>query len=158
MKLKCHGGTERAAEGFTLIELLVVIAIVAILAAIALPSYSDYITRSKLTEAQNGLQDFRVHMEQFFQDSRNYGAGAACGLDPAATEAGAYFDFTCTRTAAAPPAPETYTATATGKASTPVAGFTFTINSANARATTNVPAGWTANASCWIVRKGGSCS
>lgn len=38
-------------QGFTLIELMIVVAIVAILAAIALPAYQDYLKRSKVSEA-----------------------------------------------------------------------------------------------------------
>lgn len=38
-------------KGFTLIELMIVVAIVAILAAIALPAYQDYVARSQVSEA-----------------------------------------------------------------------------------------------------------
>ena len=62
----------RPMRGFTLIEVLITVAIVAILAAVALPSYTDYVTRSKLVEATSSLTDMRVRLDQYFLDSRQY--------------------------------------------------------------------------------------
>ena len=47
----------RYASGFTLIELMITVVIIAVLSAIALPSYTDYVTRSKLAEAYAHLSD-----------------------------------------------------------------------------------------------------
>jgi type IV pilus assembly protein PilE len=137
----------RKQTGFTMIEIMIVIGIVAILAAIALPQYGIYITRSSLVEAHAGLGGYRVLMEQYYQDNRNYGVGA-CGVAQVA-----YKNFTQTCVTDG----QTYTATATGNSGTRAAGFVFTINQANARATTAVPAEWTASANCFVTKKNGDC-
>ena len=62
--------------GFTLLEVLTVCVIVGILAAIALPSYSDYVRRGQIQEGTTALSDAAVKMEQYFQDNKTYAAWA----------------------------------------------------------------------------------
>ncbi|MCC7546498.1 MAG: prepilin-type N-terminal cleavage/methylation domain-containing protein [Burkholderiales bacterium] len=138
-------------RGFTLIELMVTVVIISILAAIAIPSYRDYVIRGALPEAFSILAGHRVKMEQFFQDNRTYADACDEGTvatTPAATER---FTFACESDAT------TYTITASGNDGSPALGFAFTIDEANNRATTGVPDGWTDSDDCWVVRKDGSC-
>ena len=58
--------------GFTLVELLITVAIVGILAGVAYPSYTDYVTRSNRSEAQRELMRFANLQEQVFVDTRAY--------------------------------------------------------------------------------------
>ena len=140
----------KKASGFTLIEILIVVAIVGILAAIAVPMYTEHITRSQLVEAHTGLSDLRVRMEQFYQDNRTYDGAALDNCGAGVPGVAKNFTFNCRSLG------QTYTATATGSAGRMV-GFGFTINEQNVRATTATPANWGgAQANCWISRKG-SC-
>ena len=138
-------------RGFTLIELMIVVAIIAILASIAIPSYRDYVTRGKLTEAHSTLAGMSVRMEQFFQDNRTY-IGSCVANTVAPLPTGRYFTYGCADLLVG-----TYTITATGVAAEGVGSFIYTINQANLRRTTSVPTGWTDNANCWITQKGGKC-
>jgi type IV pilus assembly protein PilE len=136
------------ATGFTLIELMVVVAIIGILASIALPSYRNYVTRGKIPDATSNLAAKRVQMEQFFQDNHTYAAAPACVSD---TTSSKYFTFDCSVAGTA----TVFTLRAVGTGT--MAGFTYTVDQSNNKATTAVPSGWTANASCWVTNKGGVC-
>ena len=138
-------------EGFTLIEVMIVVAIVAVLAAIALPNYADYVKRGKIIEATSALSDLRTRYEQFYLDNRTY-AGGCLVIKPIVNTVRA-FDIDCGGESAT-----TYTGTATGKAAEGMSGFSYTINQANAKASTITASGWSGNGNCWAIRKDGSCS
>ena len=142
-------------RGFTIIELLIVMVILGILVAIALPAYNDYTQRAKITEAFTALSDFRVRMEQFYQDNRRYdGAGLnGCGVSAPNSK---YFTFLCAPGLAPS---QTYTITATGIANQGLTNFVYTLNETNVQATTSLGTGWSGapNAACWVRRKDGSC-
>lgn len=137
--------------GFTLIELMVTVVIVAILAAIAIPAYTDYVTRSKIPEATNTLASMRIQLEQFYQDNRNYGADdVSCGVP---NPASGNFSYACTGTL------QSYKIIATGVASNGMTGFSYSIDQAGVRKTESLPSGWTLPSpnNCWAVKKGGQC-
>lgn len=147
-------------HGFTLIELMITIAILAILAAIAVPSYTDYVTRGKIVEATSTLAGLRVKMEQYYQDNRNYGSTAtACGVATPASPEVKYFTFSCNWGAGG--TNQFFTITAAG-ADASMEGFSYTINEANVKTSTmSAPAttrGWATPASnCWVTRKPSQC-
>jgi len=141
----------KRANGFTLVELLIVVAIIGIIAAIAVPQYADYVTRSKLAEATATLSEQRVKLEQYFQDNRTY-VGACAPGTVAPLPTGRYFTYTRPTLTAT-----TFSMVATGIAGQGTGSFIFTLDQANARATTGVATGWTTNANCWITNKAGGC-
>jgi type IV pilus assembly protein PilE len=145
------------ARGFTLIEVMIVVIIVGILAAIALPSYFQYIQRSKIIEATTGLSNFRTKMEQYFLDYRVYKDDGHDGCTQFLTNIQAQvkaFTITCGDETAS-----TYTLTATGNASEGMTSFAYTVNQSGAKTTSGLPSGWTTPSpnECWATRKDGTC-
>ena len=103
------------ARGFTLIEVMITVAIVAILAAVALPSYREHVRKSRRAEAQAYLMALASRQQQFLLDTRGYAPSAATiGLLAPANVAAAY-DVVVVAVAGPPP---TFRLTATPKAST----------------------------------------
>ena len=97
-------------RGFTLIELMIVVAIVAILAAIAYPSYQDSVRKSRRADARAVMVEAAQFMERFYTENFRYDqdrGGAAVALppnltvSPSGSAAGTqYYNITLTNLAA----------------------------------------------------------
>ena len=148
--MKFPGLSKHRCYGFTLIELMIVVAIVGILAAVALPAYTDYVVRGRIPDATSNLAAKRVQMEQFFQDNLTYAGAPACGDD---TTSSPYFTFNCSVAGTS----SAFTLQAVGKG--PMAGFTYTVDQSNNKATPSAPSGWASHNpdTCWVTTKGGAC-
>ena len=138
MTLLSSRSRKRQPRGFTLIEVMIVVAIIGIPAAIAYPSYRDYVIRGALVDATNGLSTARADMERHFQDNRTY--ASVGGFIRRACAPVASPSATSRSPAASPPPPPGYTLSA-GNPGTNVAGFTFTVDQIDQR-TTVAPTGW----------------
>lgn len=67
----------RTAQGFTLIEVMIAVAIVAILAAIAVPSYRTYIERANRSVAKTALSEVVSRQSSHYTDRKRYATGLA---------------------------------------------------------------------------------
>ena len=146
--------TLQRSHGFTLVELMVVVAIVGILAAVGYPSYTDYLIRGALSDANSGLATVRAQMERYYQDNRTYASSGTFTTPCAVAEAQRKFGnfvVACSGT----PTATSYTLSATGSGT--VAGFTFTVNEADVRATTAAKTGYNTCTTKWLMKKGEAC-
>jgi len=142
----------RAARGFTLIELMIAVVIVAILAAVAWPSYQAYVQRGKRSEAQQLMLSIVNREQQFLLDARQYtdvlGAGGLgltsqqwdCTGNANKTCSNPAYDITVALVAGPPPA---FTVTGTPKGNQAEDGvLTMTSAGQKSRVVGGVDKGW----------------
>ncbi len=144
-------------RGVTLIELVITMVIVSIIAAIAIPSYSSYIQRSRRAEAKTALLDMASLEERYFSTSNTYTANPQnLGYTAAAvpfTIGNGYYQITAINVIAAvaplnttsvgTPASYTITATTFGTQAADTACVTFTVSSTGQQTSTGT------GTTCW---------
>lgn len=142
----------RRSRGFTLIEVMITVAIVGILAAIAIPSYRDYVLRGQVVDATNGLAAMRANMERHYQDFRTYktSGGVTAPCQVGAQQRSGSFSLSC---AGGGPTDTTYTLLAEGSGAT--AGFKYRIDERGLRSSET--AAWGNCTSGWVLKRGQSC-
>jgi type IV pilus assembly protein PilE len=145
-------------RGFTLVEIMVVLAIVMTLAAIAMPSYTENINRSKRAEAKAQLLEAAQFMQRFYSQNDSY-AQTRAGVAVAVPDALARVPRTAaegsqnyTISLATPgPTTATFTLQAAPRVGGSMAGDkcgTYTLTQAGQRGVSGNAAGTTAD-SCW---------
>jgi type IV pilus assembly protein PilE len=103
MHVSAYRQSRSSHRGFTLIEVIVVMTMLAILAAIAIPNYSDYVLRSHRSSAQSFVADVASRQAQFFLDRRTYAATVAALNLTAPPELAARYAFAINVDAGPPP-------------------------------------------------------
>ena len=141
-------------NGFTLIELMITVAIIAIIAAVGMPSYQNYIVQTNRTQCQSALVQMANAMERHYTISvpSTYAGAATAGADTGAptifaTQAPLDANPTCNLTIA------TATVNNYSLAATPIAG---SLLAGDGQQTLNA-----AGQKCWFVDSDagtGTCS
>jgi type IV pilus assembly protein PilE len=116
-------------SGFTLIEVMIVVAIIAIISAVAIPGYQEYVMRGRLQEGLTGMMAKQVQLEM-------------------------WFDFSCNGTEAA----GTFTLTAVGKNTLAGFQFTVDQANTRVTVAVPAGWLLPVPNNCWVSRKGGKCS
>ncbi len=134
--------------GFTLIELLTTVVVIAILAAVAMPSYSSYMRKAKFHDAFTTLLALNSQEQLYWTNNHSYGQ-TACGVGalPTGTK---YFSLTCDLNNSQ----QGFLITAKGQGD--LLNYNFTIDQAGKRVTIDFPGASGLPAACWLDAPG-SC-
>jgi type IV pilus assembly protein PilE len=123
-------------RGFTLIEMMVVVVTVAILVAIAYPSYTRYLIRGNRSAAEAHLMDIAQLQQRYLLDARSFAPDLATLNVTPPSSVSAYYTITIAANAGPPPG---FTATATPKAGTAQASdVTLSIDAAGVKTPANL--------------------
>lgn len=106
-------------KGFTLVEIMIVVSIIAVLGAIAIPQYNQYVVKGKRAAAQAFMVDVAGRQKQYLLDARAYAPSLAVLVMTEPPEVAKNYTFSMTVPAVIPP---TFLITETPIAGKPQAG------------------------------------
>jgi type IV pilus assembly protein PilE len=136
----------KKARGFTLIEVMIVVAIIAILAAIAIPSYNSQLRKGRRADAQAFMMTVAQRQAQYILDARTYALGATALTDLGTVAPTSVTDFyAVVVTPAAPTTPPSWALTLTpiaGKAQVADGTLTLASDGSKQRLVGAVDKGW----------------
>lgn len=129
-------------QGFSLIELMIAVVVVAVLAAVAYPSYQGHLQKGRRAAAQAFMMEIANRQQQYLLDARNYAVGAtALTTLNITTPSDVSPYYTITVDPAAPTTPPSYTITATPSSSVQTSDGVLTLDYQGNK-TRNGQSGW----------------
>ncbi len=132
-------------RGFTLIEIMIAVAIIAILLAIAVPSYQNQLRKGRRADAQTFITQVAQKQQQYLLDARTYALGATALSDlslPVPTTVSEHYNVTVEPAAPTVPPSFTVRASPTSAAQTPDGELTLTNTGEKKRMVAGVDKGW----------------
>jgi type IV pilus assembly protein PilE len=130
-------------QGFTLIELMITVAVISILAAVAMPSYKEYVMKSRRADAKAALLKLQLEQEKYRANNTSYGTLAQIGVS--STSPDQYYTIAVTSNTATD---YTVTATPTGAQTGDSCG-TFAVNKDGKTTSTSVQTTAAKVQECW---------
>jgi type IV pilus assembly protein PilE len=129
-------------SGFSLIELMITVVVVAVLAAIAYPSYQDHLRKGRRASAQAFMMEIANRQQQYLLDARGYAIGStALTALNITTPSDVAAHYSLTVEPSAPTTPPSYTITATPTSTAQIADGALTLDYQGNK-TRNGQSGW----------------